>query len=541
MHSARFPGPVPRIMVTPQIRKGRKNVKYLVALSAALLASAASVQFAAAKDSPADLVKAAVTAEGGIDALKSLKGLALKGTAKHWEPGQSYKADGEPRFLGDTAFTATVDLGSGAARLDLDRAMKYPAVEQLKYTEVVTPTLGFVTNEKGSTAASGVRLASQLRELERASPTLLLKAMDDAKNLSPADNQKLGKASLPAVNFADGATKFTIMFDPKTHLPAAIRTRDDDNISGDSNYDLVFSDWKPVNGVQMAHTLTYNLNDVTVGKVSYSDVAANPPIPADAFTPSDAVKSAAKGPATGDVPYQWVLRRIALGRYVDADTLFYAPNAPPKLVELGPDVVQVVTGSHNNLIVNMKDGLAIFDAPMGEAQSKFVIDAAKQKFPGKAIKYLILTHHHMDHTGGMRTFAAEGATIVVPAPDKAYFEKDLKAAHTVVPDAYSKNPKKVQVVEVKDQMSLKDADGSEIKLTRIDNPHVDGMLLGYVVKDNVVWVTDLYSPVRDTAKTAGTEAVAAAVKKLGITGATFAGGHGASGPQSAMDAIVAQK
>src|SRR5271156_3830956 len=238
-------------------------MKYLFGVSAALLVTTAPIHFAIAKDSPADLVKAAVTAEGGAEALKSLKGLAIKGDAKHWEPGQSLKAGGEPRFLGDTAFTATVDLGAGATRLDVDRAMKYPAVEQLKYTEVVTPTLGFVSNDKGSTAASGVRLAAQLRELERASPTLLLKAMDDAKNLSAAGNQKLGKASLPAVNYADGATKFTILFDPKTHLPAAIRTRDDDNISGDSNYDLVLSDWKPVGGVQMAHTLTYNLNDVT--------------------------------------------------------------------------------------------------------------------------------------------------------------------------------------------------------------------------------------------------------------------------------------
>ncbi len=480
-------------------------MKYLFGLSAALLVGTAPIQYAAAKDSPADLVKAAVTAEGGADALKALKGLTVKGEAKHWEPGQSYKAGGEPRFLGDTAFTATVDLSSGAARLNVDRAMKYPATEQIKYTEVITPTLGFVSNDKGSTAASGVRLAAQLRELERMSPTLLLKAMDDAKNLSAAGNQKLGKASLPAVNYTDGATRFTILFDPKTHLPAAIRTRDDDNISGDSNYDLVLSDWKAVGGVQMAHKLTYNLNDVAVGKVDYTDVSANPSIPADAFTPADTVKSAAKGPATGNVPYQWVLRRIALGRYLDADTLFYPPNAPPKVVDLGPNVAQVVTGTANSLIVNMKDGLAVFDAPMGEVQSKWTIDAAKQKFPGKPIKYLILTHHHMDHTGGMRTYAAEGATIVVPAPDKAYFEKDLKTTHTVVPDAYQKSPKKVQVVEVKDQMSLKDADGNEIKLTRIDNPHVDGMLLGHVVKDNVVWVTDLYSPGRDTTKNAGSE------------------------------------
>jgi hypothetical protein len=255
-------------------------MKYLFGVSAALLVGTAAINSAVAKDSPADLVKAAVTAEGGADALKSLKGLAVKGEAKHWDPGQSLKAGGEARFLGDTNFTGTVDLGAGAARLDVDRAMKYPAVEQIKYTEVTTPTLGFVTNDKGSTAASGVRLAAQLRELERASPALLLRAMDNAKNITAAPDQKLGKGMYPAVNFTDGATKFTILFDPKTHLPAAIRTRDDDNISGDANYDLVLSDWKPVSGVQVAHTLTYNLDDVPVGKVTYTDVKANPTIAA---------------------------------------------------------------------------------------------------------------------------------------------------------------------------------------------------------------------------------------------------------------------
>ena len=44
-----------------------------------------------------------------------------------------------------------------------------------------------------------------------------------------------------------------------------------------------------------------------------------------------------------------------------------------------------------------------------------VIKLAKAKYPGKAIKYLVLTHHHNDHSGGIRAFAAEGATLVVPA------------------------------------------------------------------------------------------------------------------------------
>ncbi len=305
-----------------------------------------------------------------------------------------------------------------------------------------------------------------------------------------------------------------------------------------SNYDLVLGDWKAVAGVQVPYSLTYDLNGVTVAKITLTDVAPNAQVAEQDFTPSDAVKSAAKGPATGNVPYQWVIRRIALARFNDLDTIFYPPNAPPKLVELAPDVQQSITGA-NNLIVNLKDGLAIFDAPLGEIQSKAVIDMAKAKYPGRPIKYLILTHHHMDHTGGMRTYAAEGATVIVPAPDKAYFEKDLRNPHTVVPDALQMHPRKVQVMEVKDQMQLPPKGEAEIKLYRIPNPHVDGMLIGQVVKDNIVWVTDLWNPGTNPGKNENDEAFAAALKKIGITGATLAGGHGTNGKQSDLEAVVA--
>src|SRR5262249_26970349 len=182
---------------------------------------------------------------------------------------------------------------------------------------------------------------------------------------------------------------------------------------------------------------------------------------------------------------------------------------------LAPNVQQVVGGSANNLIVALKDGLVVFDAPVSDLQSRWVIDAAKAKYPGKPIKYLVLTHHHMDHTGGMRAFVAEGATVVVPAPDKAYFEKVVHAAHTVAPDSLANHPKSAEIVEVKDEMSLKD-EGGEVKLYNIPNPHVEGMLIGHVVKDNVVWVTDIWSPGRDANRTPGVLSVAEAVKKHGI-------------------------
>src|SRR5207302_10620092 len=107
---------------------------------------------------------------------------------------------------------------------------------------------------------------------------------------------------------------------------------------------------------------------------------------------------------------------------------------------------------------------------------------AKAKSPGKPIKYLVLTHHHMDHTGGMRAYVAEGATVIVPDQVTSYFEQVVKAPHTIAPDTLAQQAKAAHIVGVKDHMALKD-DTMEINLYNIANPHVDGMIIGHVVKD----------------------------------------------------------
>src|SRR5262245_35489143 len=383
------------------------------ALSIAALVLVISQQRTTLAQGAGDLVKQAVAAEGGAE-LRAMKSLAIKGDAKFWEPGQSLVAGAEQRFLGDATFTVTWDLANSRARTAWDRDQKYPEPPvKLKYTETVLPTLGYVTDEKSSQAMSGIRVAAHQRELERASPLLLVKAMDELGKVRAVGSQRLGQQSLPAVSYADGPTTFTILFDPKTHLPAAIRTRDDDNISGDSNFDLILADWKPVGRTQIAHTLSYRVNDVEVAKLTYREVSANPTIAADTFTVPDAVKAAAK-PATGNVPYQWVLRRLFLTRFTDSDNIIFANGAALKLVDLAPNVQHVQGGNANNLIIAMKDHLVIFDAPYGELQSRWVIDAAKMKYPGKPIRYLVFPHPHMDHTGCMRPYVAEGAKVIVP-------------------------------------------------------------------------------------------------------------------------------
>jgi len=507
-------------------------MKYALMISAALLMAVGHGQPASAQTAPLDLVKQAVEAQGGADALRAIKTLVSKGDAKHWEPGQSHSINGESRFLGDSTFTVTADNVNRIVRFDWDRDMKYPAVEKLKYSEITYPTYGAVVDEKGEAKPmSGIRLASLLRELRRSAPTLLLRVMESPQGVSAIEDQKLGDQTLPAVAYADGPNKYIIIFDRGTKLPAAVRTRDEDNIWGDSNYDMVLSDWKTVGGAKVAYTRSFRLGSMEVQRLTYKEITANAPIAPATFVVPDAVKAAAKPPATSNVPYQWVLRRIFLGRFTDSDAIYFPPGGSFKLVELAPNVQMVQGGGANNLIVNMKDGLAVFDAPTDEGQSKWVIDAAKAKYPGKPIKYLVLTHHHMDHTGGMRAFAAEGATVIVPSPDKAYFEQVIKAPHTLEPDAQQKAMKPATVQEVKDTFSIKD-DTAEINLYNIPNPHVDGFLLIHVVKDNILWVTDLISPRGPIGRNPATVAVGEALRKHNITGATIAGGHGATAKQA---------
>jgi glyoxylase-like metal-dependent hydrolase (beta-lactamase superfamily II) len=501
-------------------------------ISAALLTAAGLSQPASAQTAPLDLIKQAVEAQGGAMALGGIKTISAKGDAKHWEPGQSNSVNGESRFLGDSTVSVTADLATGGFRADWDRDMKYPAVEKAKYSEILFPDFGATVDEKGDMKPmSGIRHVAEWRELVRESPRLLLTALAKPETVTAIADQELGHQSYPSAVITNGPSKFIVLFDKTTKLPVAVRTRDEDNIWGDSNYDLVFSDWKDVGGgARIAATQSYRLNAMEVQRIAYKDITANAPVDPKAFAVPDAVKAAAK-PASVPVPYQWVLRRIFLGRFTDSDTVYFPAGGSFKLVELGPNVQMVQGGGANNLIVNMADGIAVFDAPVDEGQSKWVIDAAKARYPGKPIKYLVLTHHHMDHTGGMRIFAAEGATVVVPTPDKAYFEEVIKAPHALEPDAQQKAMKPASVQEVKDTLALKDAN-VEINLYNIPNPHVEGFLLVHLVKENVLWVTDLISPRGPITRNPGTVAVGEALRKHNITGATIAGGHGATAKQA---------
>ena len=77
------------------------------------------------------------------------------------------------------------------------------------------------------------------------------------------------------------------------------------------------------------------------------------------------------------------------------------------------DGVWMFPGTAKSIAVEYADHIVVIDAPETEARSIAVIDAIKKLIPGKPIRQVINTHHHFDHSGGMRACAATGATIIV--------------------------------------------------------------------------------------------------------------------------------
>jgi len=501
------------------------------------------------------LVGRAVDAIGGPERLAAIKTAWARGTIKQWEPEQSDVPGGEMRFANEASFEIVQDRAQRAARTDIERRFAYPTPRTFKFTEVVRADAGYVlgvdSNGRNAQsqkmnppahAMSGLRLATAQREGLRGTVSGLLLAMRaNPQDLRPASDLVVGGASYPSVGYGS----LVVAFDPQTGLPARVRSLDYDNIWGDVTYDMVLSEWRDFDGLKVAMNRKYELNGRVVQDVQLSDFRANVPVEAKRFEVPAELQAGAAKPASGDVPYQWVIRRQFIGTYLDSDNRSFDTRATSslRLNEVAPGVLHVVGGSHNSLLVEMSDHLVMVDAPVSDEQSLWVVNAARQRFPGKPIRWLVLTHHHMDHAGGMRAILAEGAVLVVGQGAAPHYRKALAAPMTRNPDMKPMDFSQVAILEVPESHVMSDSRGRQVIVyTMPDNPHARGMLMAYVPDARLGYVTDLWNPgqpLPDKA-TPGIVSVVNTVKRAGIEPARFAGGHGSSADYAPVAKLAGQ-
>jgi glyoxylase-like metal-dependent hydrolase (beta-lactamase superfamily II) len=374
---------------------------------------------------------------------------------------------------------------------------------------------------------SGVRLTAEMREIEKTD--IVEMAHDNPGRVSDVADITEGGKTYKAFQYKDAYGTSIVMLDPATNLPAIVRNRDFDVHQGDANYDVTYSDWRDINaGVKYPFKQVTTINGIKIFDTTIQSVAFNPQIAVDAFTVPRALRGKAPAAASPDkVRWQWILRRMGNGFYADWENYYTDDGQALKIEDVGPNISFVSGGSHNTLIVATNDGLIAFEAPGDDGQSKIVMDLAEKKYPGKSWKYLLLTHHHIDHTGGLRAYAAAGATIVVGKGDGDFYKKVLSAPETLNPYGTKQVPPKVE--EVDGKWSVTEG-GRTIEAYSLDNPHATGYIIPYVPDAKFGFVTDIWSPApMIPPANPQTIALVKGIQKMGIQMDKMAGGHGGVG------------
>jgi glyoxylase-like metal-dependent hydrolase (beta-lactamase superfamily II) len=162
--------------------------------------------------------------------------------------------------------------------------------------------------------------------------------------------------------------------------------------------------------------------------------------------------------------------------------------------ELAPGVFLFGGGTHNSVVVEQNDGLVVIEAPLNEERSLAMIAKLRERFPDRQVRRVINTHAHFDHAGGLRTYVAEGATVVTHERNAAYYETAWRQPRTLNPDRLAQVKRKPQFETFTKKLVLDDA-SRPIEVHAIEGSgHSDAFAMVYLPAQKILVQADAWTP-----------------------------------------------
>lgn len=344
----------------------------------------------------------------------------------------------------------------------------------------------------------------------RFSHAIVMTALDRAATLRflGQDDFNSKKQNVIVYSAADG-TQWTLYFDATTNLLTKFENLDTDNRAGDVTQEFIIPGYTSVGGLKIPTGRIIKRAGEVIQELQYSDVQLN----------THPAESAFERPQGFD------------------DLPANNPNPTPTVVELAKDVylVQDAGNGYNVMFVAMSDYVLVAEAPLNDATSRKVMAKIKETVPNKPIKYVVTTHFHDDHSGGIRTYMGEGVTLVTTPGNKGYFEKVAQGVRTIAPDNLAMKPRQPVIETVQNMKRVFTDDAHTIELYDIGpGPHTKEMLIVYLPKEKILFQGDLLNlpQAGTTMITPGNETTvhfAERLKALGLNVEKIAAVHGRTG------------
>jgi glyoxylase-like metal-dependent hydrolase (beta-lactamase superfamily II) len=296
------------------------------------------------------------------------------------------------------------------------------------------------------------------------------------------------------------------------HMVDRVETWLGENIMGDMHIVATYTGWKDFGGViapskivQMRGGWPFFEVDVTAAKANPPDVASLAPAPAGRG-----------GPGGG------------------------GPPAPATLVvtseKLGDGLYRLTTGpgSYDSVIVEFKDYIMMLEAGQSEARALAYVAETKKLIPNKPIRYVMNTHPHSDHTGGLPVLVAEGAIIITQKNNEEFLDKALNTPRTLMTDTLAKNPKKAKFETVAEKRVYSDGTRTVEMYHIYPAPHSNGLIIAYIPKEKVLFQGDFSvtpgEPANDHVK-----ALVPVLERLNLDFDRYINVHASAAPQTKAD------
>ena len=220
--------------------------------------------------------------------------------------------------------------------------------------------------------------------------------------------------------------------------------------------------------------------------------------------------------------------------------------------ELADGVYLLGGATHNSVAVEFRDYVTVVEAPLDEQRNLAVIEEVVRLVPNKPIRFLVNTHQHHDHIGGLRTYMHIGGTIITHWKNYAFYTRDVLnyAPRNLQPDMLALWPptelaEGYQYETVRENYVL--TDGTRTMHISYVQPlaHVEGMLIVYLPVEKIVIEADLYDPPAPseplpTIPSAADLSFYNHVQRLGLDVETIAPIHGRAVPWTDFLKVVGQ-
>jgi len=300
----------------------------------------------------------------------------------------------------------------------------------------------------------------------------------------------------PAVKAPSGKSYVINGYVNGNNLVERVETWLGDNIMGDMHIVATYTGWKDFGGmapsriVQTRGGLPFFDVAVTAAKANPADVATLAPAPPPV---------AGRGGPGGGGP---------------------GGGGPPALTvtseKLGDGLYRLTTGpgSYDSLIVEFRDYVMMLEAGQSEARGLAYIAETKKLIPNKPIRYVMNTHPHADHTGGLPALVAEGATIITQKNNEEFFDKALNTPRTLLNDTLAKSPKKAKIEAVSEKKVYSDGTRTVEMYHIFPAPHSNGLMVAYIPKEKVLFQGDFSLPAPGQPGNDHVKALVPALEKL---------------------------